>query len=75
MFRAVQLYDQFLIGREEGYKIGFEKGERKALYKIMQRLTQQNYTDSQIAQMFSMTESDLADLRANPTMKEDEADV
>jgi hypothetical protein len=62
MFRAVQLYDQYLIGRE--------LGEKKALYKIMQELTQQNYTDSQIAQMFSMTESELADLRANPPIDE-----
>ncbi|MDR0928618.1 MAG: hypothetical protein LBM74_02765 [Oscillospiraceae bacterium] len=78
MFRAVQLYDQYLIGREEGYKIGLEKGlkkaERIAMYEIVQTLTQQNYTDSQIAAIFSMTESDLAALRTNPP-KQEEANV
>jgi predicted transposase/invertase (TIGR01784 family) len=76
MLTTVQYYDQRLIGMEEGEKRGVKKGEkkgeRKALYRIMQSLTQQNLPDSYIAQTLMLTEAELADLRANPTVQEEE---
>jgi hypothetical protein len=63
MFRAVQLYDQFLIGREE------------KKYEITQALLRESMSDGKIAAITGLAESVVADLRANPPEQEKETAI